>query len=416
MKYHIITFGCEMNKSDSERIATTLQKEGLSPTDTLSEADIVIINACAVRQSAMDRVYGQVKKIENLKKKNPDIKAGVTGCLLEKDRKKLKEKYDFVFNIKNLSELPKILNISQKTEDINSYLDIKPDRDSSFSAFVPIMNGCNNFCAYCAVPYTRGRERSRPIEKVIDEVRKLAKKGYKEIWLLGQNVNSYEPTSFADLLYKIEEIKGDFWIRFTSPHPKDFTDDLIEAMANCEKVTPYLNLPLQSGDNEILKKMNRNYTVEDYKKIVKKVKNKIPDITLSTDIIVGFPGETKEQFQNTTSLFKEIEFDMAYIAKYSERPGTEAAKMEDNVTLEEKKRRERVLTQLLSKTALKNNKKWIDKKDKVLFDQLKNNTLIGKTRHYKTIKIESDSKEFIGKIKEVKIKEAKPFGLKGELI
>ncbi len=416
MKYHIITFGCEMNKSDSERIATTLQKEGLSPTDTLSEADIVIINACAVRQSAMDRVYGQVKKIENLKKKNPDIKAGVTGCLLEKDRKKLKEKYDFVFNIKNLSELPKILNISQKTEDINSYLDIKPDRDSSFSAFVPIMNGCNNFCAYCAVPYTRGRERSRPIEKVIDEVRKLAKKGYKEIWLLGQNVNSYEPTSFADLLYKIEEIEGDFWIRFTSPHPKDFTDDLIEAMANCEKVTPYLNLPLQSGDNEILKKMNRNYTVEDYKKIVKKVKNKIPDITLSTDIIVGFPGETKEQFQNTTSLFKEIEFDMAYIAKYSERPGTEAAKMEDNVTLEEKKRRERVLTQLLSKTALKNNKKWIDKKDKVLFDQLKNNTLIGKTRHYKTIKIESDSKEFIGKIKEVKIKEAKPFGLKGELI
>ncbi|SRR6056297_180160 len=415
MKYSIITFGCEMNKSDSERIKRVLKKEGLTSTEDNSNADIIIVNACAVRQSAMDRVYGQVQKIKKWKKDNPDLKAGVTGCLLEEDRKKLKEKYDFLFDIRNLSDLPKILNLSQK-EGKENYLDIKPDRNSSFSAFVPIMNGCNNFCSYCAVPYTRGREQSRSVDKIIKEIGNLSKKGYKEIWLLGQNVNSYKPISFAELLYKIEKISGDFWIRFTSPHPKDFTDSLIEAMATCDKVTPYFNLPLQSGNNEILKRMNRSYTVEEYKKIVHKVRKNIPSITLSTDIIVGFPGETKAQFQNTLSIFKEIGFDMAYISKYSKRPGTKAAQMEDNVSLEEKKRRERVLTQVLKKSALKRNKEWIGKKDKVLFDQFKDNTLIGKTKHYKTIKVESVNQNFVGKIKKVKINQAKAFGLKGEII
>ncbi|MGB2762736.1 MAG: MiaB/RimO family radical SAM methylthiotransferase, partial [Minisyncoccales bacterium] len=283
---------------------------------------------------------------------------------------------------------------------------MKPKYTTKFSAYVPIIIGCNNFCSYCVVPYTRGPEISRPAGDIIKEVKSSVKQGYKEIWLLGENVNSYKnpkhqiPINFANLLRMINDIPGDFWIRFTSSHPKDFSDELIKTIVKSKKITPYISLPIQSGDNEILKKMNRPYTVRDYKNLVKKIREKIPNVTLSTDIIVGFPGETKKQFKNTIKLFKEIKFDMVYISQYSPRSGTIAYKMKDTVSHQEKEKRDKVLTEVLKKTALKNNKKYIGKIVEVLPaspdsrasrggpEYERKGWIIGKTREYKTIKFQ----------------------------
>jgi len=326
------------------------------------------------------------------------------------------------------------------------------------------MTGCNNFCSYCAVPYTRGREISRPAKEILCEIKILIKKGYKEIWLLGQNVNSYQSIGknssavasakadkiikFHDLLKMVNEITGNFWIRFTSSHPKpstraelgagpvphrnkvsgagDFSwDELIGTMANCKKVTEYLNLPVQSGDDKILKKMNRPYTIKKYKEIVRKIRNKIPRISLSTDIIVGFPGETKKQFQNTIKLFRKIKYDMAYIAKYSPRAGTIASKLKDSVSAKEKERRYKVLTEILKKTALEKNKEYIGKEVKVLVERQetsdKRQVYFGKTRTYKTVKIHNSqflihNSDLVGQFVKVKIIDALPWGLKGKLV
>jgi len=323
------------------------------------------------------------------------------------------------------------------------------------------MTGCNNFCSFCVVPYTRGREVSRPAKDILCEVKNLIEKGAnpirnaisngaREIWLLGQNVNSYQSigknssaaasakadkiVKFHDLLKMINEIPGNFWIRFTSPHPKDFSDELINTMAKCQRVTPYLNLPVQSGDDEILKKMNRPYTVNQYKDLVKKIRDKFAlireglerGVAISTDIIVGFPGETKKQFENTVKLFKEIKFDMAYIAEYSPRPGTAAEKLKDDVPKKEKERRYKILTEVLKKTALENNKKFVGKEIEVLIERQgirnKKQVYFGKTRTYKTVKIQLDPKPYtlnanlIGNFVKVKIIDALPWGLKGKLI
>jgi len=442
MQYRIITFGCQMNKSDSERIATVLEKIGYKPAPAINGADLIVVNMCSVRQSAVDRVYGLVSKFQKIKNKKSGLKTILTGCLLRKDKKKLANRFDLVLDIANLPKWPKILDVNSavisgrellNTED---YLKIQPKYSSNFSALVPIMTGCNNFCTYCVVPYTRGREISRPAEEIICEIKKLIKRGHKEIWLLGQNVNSYKGRfnpvakkrdrlnkrqdikfiNFPQLLRKINDVPGNFWIRFTSSHPKDFSDELINAMANCEKVTEYLNLPAQSGDNEILKKMNRSYTVAQYKNLVKKIRKKIPNISLSTDIIVGFPGETKKQFENTVNLFKEIKFDMAYIAKYSPRPGTAAAKMEDTVPQKEKDRREKVLTEILKENTLENNKKYIGKEIEILVENQKSpNSWLGKTRTHKNVLFES-KKNLLGKFIRVKITDAHPWGLKGKIL
>ena len=303
----------------------------------------------------------------------------------------------------------------------DNYLDIAPKYSSKFSANVPIMTGCNNFCAYCVVPYAREREVSRPAKEIICEIKKLAEKGYKEIWLLGQNVNSYKDgkTDFPALLKIINNIPGNFWIRFTSSHPKDFNDDVISAMAGApsgsSKITPYLNLPIQSGDDKVLKLMNRHYTVKSYKDKIAKLRKRMPDICLSTDIIVGFPGETKKQFENTAKLFRDVKYDMAYINKYSPRAGTAAVKLEDDVAVAEKKRREMVLTEILKQTALEHNKKFIGKETIVLIDSKKNDNWFGKNEHYKTVQIKS-GKNLLGKFIKVKITEALAWSLRGELI
>ncbi|HHE76382.1 MAG TPA: tRNA (N6-isopentenyl adenosine(37)-C2)-methylthiotransferase MiaB, partial [Candidatus Parcubacteria bacterium] len=382
---------------------------------------LIVINMCSVRQSAVDRVHGQLNKIKKDKKKKP--KVILTGCILEKDKIKFKKTADFVLPIKSLPNWPKIIN-KQKIKETEltptkNYLDIEPKYKDKFSTFIPISNGCNNACTYCAVPYTRGPLVCRSHKKIIEEVKKVIKNGAKEIWLLGQNVNDYASPSqpsidFPELLKKINKIPGNFWIRFTSPNPADFNDKLINVISQSQKITPYLNLPVQSGDNEILKKMNRRYTVEQYKNLVKKLRKKIPDICLSTDIIVGFPSETKKQFENTKKLMKEIKFDMAYVAQYSPRPGTTAARMKDNVPKEEKKKREKILTEVLKKTALENNKKYIKKTEKTLVLKEKGGFLIGKTIHFKTIKFKGD-KKLIGKFVNVRITNALSWGLKGEI-
>ncbi len=417
-KYFIISYGCQMNKSDAERIASVLQSLGYKESKKEEEADILIALACSVRQSAVDRVYARIRKWNEFKKRKPVIIV-LSGCLLSEDRKRLAEKVDILFDICDLYKLPKLLSNRFKELPDPDYFHIHPSYSTNFQAYVPIMTGCNNFCSYCVVPFTRGRERSRPKNEIIEEVKQLVKKGYKEITLLGQNVNSYKSGSvrFPDLLKLINKIEGNFWIRFLTSHPKDMGDDLIEAVAILSKVTEYIHLPVQSGDDEILKKMNRGYKVKDYLDLVKKIRKKIKGVAISTDIIVGFPGETRKQFLNTKKLMEKVKFDMAYIARYSERPQTAAAKLEDNVSPQEKKRREKILTNVLKKTALFNNKKYLGKVVEVLIDSEGKGFFQGKTRTFKNVRFKKEARNsLLGKFVKVKIKKAAFWGLEGELI
>jgi len=466
MNYFIITFGCQMNKSDSERIASVLEKNGYQLVSKENEADLILVNMCSVRQSAVDRVYGKAKGFAKLKTKNEKLKTVLTGCISQKDFKKFKNFFDYILSIKALSQWPEFLNEKRYFYYPNprdekfiekfkaEYLKEKSKYSKNFSAFIPISTGCDNFCSFCIVPYVRGNLICRPHEDILKEIKFSVEAGAKEIWLLGQNVNRYRSNSkfkiqnsklinFAKLLKIVNDIPGlqpthhppasraPFWIRFTSPHPADFSDELIETMAKCQKVTPYLNLPVQSGDDEILKRMNRPYTVEQYKNLVKKIrvafkkyrKDLEREITISTDVIVGFPGETEKQFKNTVKLFKEMKFDMAYIAKYSPRPGTAATKMKDDVSPEEKEKRYKILTGILKETALEKNKKFIGKEVEVLPEEQKNGFLIGKSHHYKTVKIQALNTNykllttnFIGQFVKVKIIDALPWGLKGILV
>lgn len=400
-----------MNQSDSERISAVLESIGYKITDKIERANLVVINMCSVRQSAVDRVFGLSEKLKDMKGKRTIL----TGCVQKRDKRKFAELFDYIVDIKDIVNLPKILK--KKPVAKKDYLKIVPNYLSSFSAIIPIMTGCNNFCSYCVVPSIRGREVSRPAEEIICEIKNLINRDYKEIWLLGQNVNSYKDgaISFPKLLRMIDNIPGKFWIRFTSSHPKDFSDELITAMAKGKKISPYLNLPVQAGDDKILKQMNRPYTVAQYKNAIKKVRKAIPDIALSTDIIVGFPGETKKQFSNSAKLFKEIKYDMAYISEYSHRSGTSASKMKDTVDKKEKKSRKEVLNEILKKTGLENNKKFLGKEVEVLIDRKKPGIILGKSWHYKTVKIDS-KKDLVGKFVQVKITKALSWGLEGDLI
>lgn len=388
-----------MNKNDSERIAGFLKENNYQKASKIEKADLVVLNMCSVRQSAVDRVYGLAPKLKKIK-----AKTILTGCFLKKDAKNLSSNFDHILGIKDLADWFKKTN--------RSYFKIKPEYQSFPIGYVPISTGCNNFCSYCVVPRTRGPEFNRPAEEIIKEAENLIKKDYKEIWLLGQNVNSYKyrKINFPSLLRKVADIKGDFWLRFTSPHPKDFSDDLIKVMKEKKKITPYLNLPLQSGDNEILRRMNRKYDSKYYLNLVKKIRKIISDIALSTDIIVGFPGETKKQFRNTVRIFKKVKYDMAYISQYSPRPETKAEKIKDNISKEEKEKREKILTRILIKTAAKKNEKFLNKTIKVLTIKKRKDFFIGKSFHNKTVKFKKGK---IGEFSKVKITKAFTWGLKG---
>lgn len=334
-----------MNKSDAERVASILEQNGYQPTELKNLADLIVVIACSVRQSAMDRIYGTIKKWRDY-----PARRILTGCVLPIDKKKLANEFDLIVPIDKFA--------GYFNSFCKDYFNIQPHYQSAKEAYVPIMTGCNNFCSYCVVPYVRGPERSRSVEDILNEVKNLVEKGYKEIVLLGQNVNSYkqklkvksyklQAVNFPILLKIINDIPGNFQVKFITSHPKDMSDELIDAVAKLDKVVKYIHLPAQAGDNQVLKRMNRGYTIGHYKKLIKKIRNKIPGVVITTDIIVGFPGETKKQFEKSVKLFKEINFDMAYIAQYSPRAGTAAAKMKDDVPRAEKKRRWEVLNNIL---------------------------------------------------------------------
>ena len=367
--YFLFTLGCQMNVSDSERIEAVLEKRGLKPADEKS-ADLIIVNSCSVRQKPVDRIWGKVRVWSRI---NPKAKRILTGCILPSDLKKLGEKFDFCFKIENIGQFKTYLtphNLDEKNKS-GSYLEVKPKRKNKRIMYVPIMTGCNNFCSYCVVPYTRGREWSRKPMAVVEEVECLVKKGFKEIMLLGQNVCSYrnpkskilnpkqiqnlkskfQKNDFVELLKQLVKILGDFEISFMSPYPKDFSDELIDLIARESKISKQIHLPLQSGDNQILKKMNRYYTTRQYSSLVDKLREKVKNVKISTDIIVGFPGESKKSFQKTVNLAKKCRFVKAYVSIYSSRSGTMAEKKyNDDVPMAEKKKRWLTLDQLINGT------------------------------------------------------------------
>ena len=433
-KYFLRTYGCQMNVHDSEEIKYYLEQLGFNSVDVLEDADIVVLNTCAIRENAKDKVFGYLGRCKHLKKTKKDLIICVCGCLVQQPSEVeeiiKKHKYiDIVIGTHNLSELPnKILQCSGKQEvDVYSNSDkvfenVKYSRDSKISAWINIQLGCDKFCTYCIVPFTRGRERSRKIEEILKEVKELKDKGYLEITLLGQNVNAYGKDlnlgyDFATLLEETAKI-GIPRIRFVTSHPWNFTDKMIDVIAKYENIMPYIHLPIQSGSDKILKKMNRRYTISEYKKLFDSIKNKMPNVSITTDIIVGFPNETEEDFQKTLDIVNYCKFDGAYTFIFSKRVGTVAALMEDKVSFEEKEKRLHKLNELVNKYSLENNQKYLNKIVDVLVigtSDRGDNKVCGYTDTMKLVNIVG-SKDLIGKIVKVKIIDAKSFSLDGEVI
>jgi tRNA-2-methylthio-N6-dimethylallyladenosine synthase len=420
MKYYFWILGCAMNYSDSERIATILERAGYERTYEENEANLFVVISCSVRESAILRIYGKMKDIRARKDEGEELTTILTGCVLENDRKKLEKVFDVIIETKDIECIPnKLKDINDFTSTTtmvsggsSDYFRVKPHYESSFRAFVPISTGCDNFCSYCAVPYTKGREKSRPTDEIVEEVAFLINSGYKEITLVGQNVNSYghditgnknDNSPFINLLNSLDEIDGDHRIYFYSNHPKDMTNELIIALTRLKHFPHYIHLPLQSGNNEILKEMNRHNTREDYLELVSKIRKAIPDVTLTTDIIVGYPGERDEQLADTAEVMKEAEFDMAFIAQYSPRSGTVSAKKVDDVTRKEKKRREAILQEIVKKTVLVHNQKLVSSTQIVLIDEQKDGKYYGRTEGYKVVEIKTDQPLQVGQFIDVKI-------------
>ncbi|SHG95243.1 tRNA (N6-isopentenyl adenosine(37)-C2)-methylthiotransferase MiaB [Tepidibacter thalassicus] len=436
-KHLIVTYGCQMNEHDSEKLDATLIKMGYEKTNEINEADIIIYNTCAVRENAELKVYGNLGHLKTLKQKNPNLVIAVCGCMMQQPHvvEEIKKKYNhvnLVFGTHNIYIFPQLLSKSLQADEI--LIDVwdvdgeiieglESNRKYEIKAFVNVTYGCNNFCTYCIVPYTRGRERSRKPEDIINEVKELAQRGTKEITLLGQNVNSYGNTldinySFADLLRDLDKIEGIERIRFMTSHPKDLSDDLIYAMRDCKKVCEFLHLPVQAGSTRVLKEMNRKYTKEDYLSLVEKIKKEIPDIALSTDIMVGFPGETEEDFLDTLDVVEKVRYDSAFTFIYSIRKGTPAAKMENQIPDDIKHERFNRLVELVNNISKEKNMKYKDKIVEVLVEgQSKTdaNKLTGRTRQNKLVNFEGN-KNLIGKLVNVKITEVKTFSLNGIVV
>jgi tRNA-2-methylthio-N6-dimethylallyladenosine synthase len=450
-----------MNYSDAERIASVFDLAGYVPAKTEAEADVAIVVACSVRQTAIDRIYGKVKPWDKRRRKT-EFKTILAGCVLPEDKRKMAKSFDLVFDINEIQKLEEFIlslrgedrrgNLDHHaslvmTERAGDYLSIIPKYESSFRAYVPIMTGCDNFCSYCAVPYTRGREKSRSVGDILGEIKGLVASGYKEITLLGQNVNSYgggAPTGslpgqgetlpkggFIDLLKKIDGIPGDYRVYFYSNHPKDFSDELIEVLPKLKHFPKYIHLPLQSGSDDILRKMNRHYTQKDYLELVSKIREVMPNVMLTTDILVGFPGETDADFKETMMVVREARFEMIFIGQYSPRPGTVSAKLKDDVTGEIKKKREKVITDYLRNYLVDHNLKFVGQTVRVLIDEQKpvrtpdgGSTFFGRTEGYKVVEIslrhpepiegsgaKTDQPLVVGQFYDVKISEAKAWKL-----
>ena len=433
--YCIYTYGCQMNVHDSENIKAIMEDMSYQECNDMDGADVIIINTCAIRENAHNKVMGMLGRIKHLKETKKEIITVFCGCMAQEEgiANELKAKYrfvDIVMGTHNIHKLPEYLEktINTNTQEIEVFsiegeviegLPVK--RNSKYKAWVNIMYGCDKFCTYCIVPYTRGKQRSRHYEDIINEVKELVKAGYIEVTLLGQNVNAYGKDldinyTMANLLEDVAKT-GIKRVRFVTSHPWDFTEDMINIISKYDNIMPYIHLPLQSGSSRILKKMGRRYTKEDYRELFHKIKNIIPNCSITTDIIVGFPGESKEDFQDTLDLVNELKYDLAYTFIYSPREGTPASIMPDDTSLEEKKMRLATLNELVNKYALLNNQKYLNRIVDVLIEGTsdKEDKLMGYTDTMKLVNIKADTK-YIGKIVKVKITDVKTWSMDGEVV
>ena len=475
MKYHLVTLGCQMNKSDSERVRTVIEGMGFTWTDSEEDANLMGILACSVRQKAIDKVYTRVVKW-NKRKDRESLITFISGCVLPADEARFLKLFDIVFTMNELPQFPDMikqygvvtpasvrpieepvaekpatqpftldfsilseqgkkinahdiqLSLDENAMNIDNFWDIKPDYASSFEAFIPIQNGCDKFCTFCAVPYTRGREVSRSSQEIITEVKRLVNNGYKSITLLGQNVNSYgqdkkgEEISFTELMTEIgkfgNESGKDFWVYFTSPHPRDMGTDLIDVIAEYKCMGKQIHLPLQSGDDKMLMRMNRKHSVQKYRDIVEYLRLKLPQATVFTDIIVGFTGETEEQFLNTRKAMEEFAYNMAYVAVYSPRPGATSSRWEDDILMKVKKDRLHELTDVFAASALKWNENLLEKTVRVLVvgKERKSGYLTASTEGKLVTRIYSYDASLIGKFVDVKIISTTAFSMASELV
>lgn len=435
-KLFIKTFGCQMNVNDSEYIAGQLVKLGYSLTEDIFKSNLILLNTCCVRAKVEQKIYSLIGKIKKIKENNPNLILGICGCMAQKEKETIFERapyVDFIFSPSQVNNLEEIINTVKysNTKHIScgntpefSFKHIPVKRESKISAWIQIMRGCNNYCSYCVVPYTRGPEQSRGVSEIISEVKELAKDKYKEIFLLGQNVNSYgrdlsQPASFSELLELLNNIDDIERIRFTTSHPKDFSFDLIKTIKKCNKICNHIHLPIQSGSSKILKRMNRKYDIDYYKNIIKEIRNNIDNIAITTDVMVGFPGETEEDFKDTLNAFREIEFDEAYTFIYSNRDNAIASLLPEQVPLQHKKERLWKLIDLQKDISTKINKRLkgeilevlVDKKSKRNIE----NQFSGRTGTNKTV-VFTGKQNLLGQLVNVKIIKSSPWTLYGELI
>ena len=433
-KYFIRTYGCQMNVHDSEEIKGILENLGFKETENLEETDLVVLNTCAIRENAHDKVFGFLGRLKHLKKENPDLIICIGGCMPQESSVAniLKEKYPFVnivFGTHNINDLGSMILKESKKQQIevysiegNVYEHMDYIRDSKITAWVNIMYGCDKFCTYCIVPFTRGKQRSRKMEEIIKEVEDLKKEGYIEVTLLGQNVNAYGKDleygyDFATLLENVAKT-GIQRIRFVTSHPWDFTDEMIDIIAKNDNIMPYIHLPLQSGSSKILKLMGRRYTKDEYITLYNKIKEKVPGVSITTDIIVGFPNETEEDFEETLEVVNKCKFDGAFTFIYSPREGTPASKIKDSISLEVKEKRLHKLNELINSYSLEHNKEYVDKIEEVLIlgpSEKGENKVYGYTKTMKLVNV-SNAQHDIGKLIPVHITDAKSFSLDGEKV
>ncbi len=433
----IQTLGCQMNEHDSEIILGMLSQMGYVEVATPVEADLILYNTCSVRENPERRVYGQLHMLRQLKERNPDLIIGICGCMvqqkaeLERIRQSL-EHVDLVFGTHNIHRLPELLHKVRVTgervievwhEEGDVVEGLPVQREGKLKAYVTIIYGCNEFCTYCIVPYVRGKERSRAMEQILAECRSLGEQGYKEIMLLGQNVNAYGNDlpggeNFARLLDEVNQVPGIERIRFTSPHPKHFTDDVVEVMARAEKVCEHVHLPVQAGSDRTLRRMGRRYTREQYLRLVEKMRAAIPDLAITTDIIVGFPGETDEDFMETIRLVEEVEFDGAFMFIYSPRIGTPATRLKEQVPEDVKRDRIYHLIEVQNRISRKKNEEWVGRTVEVLVEGVSHkdpSKLSGRSRQNKLV-VFAGGQELIGKTVDVRVVEAQTWSLSGELV
>ena len=433
-KYTILTYGCQMNVHDSENISGIMEELEYTKEENYEKADVIILNTCAIRENAHNKVIGILGRIKKLKEENPNIITIIGGCMPQEESvsNMLKDKYkwvDIVLGTHNIYDIPVLLDniMKERKQNIEVYSiegsiieNLPVKRDSKYKAWVNIQYGCDKFCSYCIVPYTRGKQRSRLPIDILKEVQELKDKGYKEVTLLGQNVNAYgkdleNKYTMANLLEEVSKIGIDR-IRFVTSHPWDFSSEMIDVIAKYDNIMPYIHLPIQSGSDNILKKMNRRYSIKEYKKLFYELKEKIPGVSITTDIIVGFPNETEEDFQKTIDIYNELKYDLAYTFIYSPREGTPASTMKDNVPKEVKEERLQRLNKVVNKYAKENNEKYLNKVVPVLIEGYsdKGNKLMGYTDTMKLVNVEADP-SYIGEIVDIYITEVKTWSMEGVL-